>query len=208
VANTGILNHKFLYIAHGYGDKTEERFRLSSKKMESLLLKKNIPGLRWVFKSMDNDDHGQTPMEGIYKGLVAFNRQLTLNDAQIETFFKVTNKPFIESVKDYYRLASEWSGIKLPYLRDINLHGYNLLYDKRPKESKELFTWGLSIYPHNLNLYDSMGEIQQESGDKAAALKYYTAGLNEIKNQKQTLESKRYDQLIAAFEKRITSLDK
>ena len=208
LANTQLLNHKFLYIAHGYGDNYEERFKPASKKMENLLIKKNIAGLRWQFKSMDNDNHGLTPVEGIFKGLVALQRQLSLSDGQIEEFIKDKKKPFIENVKDYYKSASEWAGIKLPVVNKINSDGYNLFYDKRFKESLDLFTWGLSMYPHNINLYDSMAEIQNETGNKQASLKWYTAGLNEVKNQKQTLESKRYDQLIAGFEKHINALDK
>lgn len=203
LANSKTLNHKFLYIAHGYGDRYEELFRPSSKKVEAMLTKKNIAGLHWVFKSMDNDSHAFTPMEGIFKGLVALNRQLILTDPKIEEFLADKKTPFIENVKEYYKSVSEWAGIQLPVADEINSHGYNLFYAKRFKESLDLFTWGISIHPHNINLYDSIAEIQNETGDKQASLKWYTAGLNEVKNQKQTLEPKRYDQLIAGFEKHI-----
>ena len=129
-------------------------------------------------------------------------------DPKIEEFLADKKKPFIENVKDYYRSVSEWAGIQLPVAGEINSHGYNLFYDKRFKESLDLFTWGIYMYPHNINLYDSMAEIQNETGDKQASLKWYTAGLNEVKNQKQTLENKRYDQLIAGFEKNINKLNK
>ena len=208
LATTQTLNHKFLYLAHGYGDNYEERFKPASQKIGALLAKKNIAGLRWVFKSMDNDSHAFTGMEGIFKGLVALNRELSLSDEKIEEFVKDKKKPFIENVKNHYRSTSEWAGIKLPFVNEINADGYNLYYAKNNKEAIYLFKWGISIYPHNINLYDSMAEIQNEIGDKQASLKYYTDGLNEIKNQKQTLDSKRYDVLIAGFEKHIKQVSK
>lgn len=206
LANSKILNHKFLYIAHGYGDATEEKFKPATQKIHTLLIKKNIPGLRWDFKSMDNDSHGTTAMEGIFKGLIALNKQLNLSDEKVEMFINDKRKPFIENVKDYYASLSAWAGIKLPVVGEINGAGYNLLYSKRYKEATDLMAWGISIYPRNTNLYDSMGEIQQIIGDKQAALKYLTDGLTEVKNQKQTLSSKRYEQLIASFEKNIKAV--
>ena len=207
LGNTQLLNHKFLYIAHGYGDATEEKFKPSTKKMESLLIKKNITGLRWEFKSMDNNSHATTALEGIFKGLIALNNQLNLSNEKIETFINDKRKPFIENIKDHYKTTSEWASIKLPIVNEINNAGYYLFYSKRNKEAIEMMAWGLSYYPHNINLYDSMAEIQLGLGDKQASLKYYTAGLNEVKNQKQTLEPKRYDQLIAGFEKHIKEVN-
>jgi len=206
--NAQILNHKFLYIAHGYGDATEERFRPSAKKMENLLIKKNIEGLRWEFKSMDNNSHATTALEGIFKGLVALNKQLNLSNEKIETFINDKRKPFIENVKDHYKATSEWAGIKLPIVNEINGAAYGLFYSKRNKEAIDIMAWGLSYYPHNINLYDSMAEIQNEMGDKQASLKYYTAGLNEVKNQKQTLDPKRYETLIAGYERHIQEVSK
>lgn len=207
LANTQILNHKFLYIAHGFGDVTEERFRPSTQKIEALLIKKNITGLRWTFKSMDNDNHGLTQMEGIFKGLVALNKQLNLSDEKIEMFINDKRKPFIENVKDYYKSVSDWAGIKLPIVNEINNAGYGLFYSKRTKEAIDIMDWGIAMYPRNTNIYDSMAEIQLQSGDKQASIKYYTAGLNEVKNQKQTLDSKRYEALIASFEKHIKEVN-
>jgi predicted alpha/beta superfamily hydrolase len=106
LANATTLNHKFLYIAHGYRDATEERFRPSTEKVGSLLTKKNVPGLKWQVKAMDNDNHGLTGMEGIFKGLVAFNKEFTLSDSQIADFMNDKSKSFIDQFKEYYSTAS------------------------------------------------------------------------------------------------------
>jgi tetratricopeptide (TPR) repeat protein len=144
-------------------------------------------------------------IEDTYKGLVVFKGQLTLPDEQIDAFLNDGDKPFIENVKEHYNWA--WAGVKLPLVDELIHHGYNLFYAKRYQEAIDLFTWALSVYPRNLNLYDSMGEIQQGSGNKQTALKYYLAGLDEVKNQERILDNKEYDQLIAGFKRRIKALD-
>ncbi|GAB2986129.1 hypothetical protein GCM10027049_26630 [Mucilaginibacter puniceus] len=142
-----------------------------------------------------------------YKGLVVFKGELTLKDEQIEAFLNDTDKPFIENVKEHYNWASAWAGVKLPLVDELIHHGYNLFYAKRYQEAIALFTWALSVYPHNLNLYDSMGEIQQGVGNKQTALKFYLAGLDEVENQERILDNKEYDQFIAGFKRRIKALD-
>lgn len=146
-------------------------------------------------------------IEDTYKGLVVFKGQLTLTDEHIETFLNDADKPFIENVKEHYNWASACEGVKLPLVDEVIHHGYNLFYAKRYQEAIDLLAWALTIYPHDLNLYDSMGEIQQGSGNKQTALKYYMDGLDEVKNQERILESKKYDQLMAGFERRIKALD-
>ena len=142
-----------------------------------------------------------------YKGLVVFKGQLTLTDDKIDAFLNDGDKPFIENVKEHYSWAAAWVGVKLPLVDELIHHGNNLFYAKRYQEAIDLFTWALSVYPRNLDLYDSMGEIQQGSGNKQTALKYYLAGLDEIKNQQRILDNKKYDQLIAGFQRRIKALD-
>ena len=140
-----------------------------------------------------------------YKGLVVFKGELTLKDEQIEAFLNDTDKPFIDNVKEHYNWA--WADVQVSLVDEVIHHGYNLFYAKRYQEAIDIFTWALSVYPRNLNLYDSMGEIQQGSGNKQTALKYYMAGLDEVENQERILDNKEYDQLKAGFKRRIKALD-
>ena len=64
-------------------------------------------------------------IEDTYKGLVVFKGQLTLTDDQIDAFLNDGDKPFIENVKEHYNWASAWEGVKLPFVNEINLNGYN-----------------------------------------------------------------------------------
>ncbi|CAM4413774.1 Predicted hydrolase of the alpha/beta superfamily [Pedobacter westerhofensis] len=199
-----IFNHKFLYLAHGNRDYTEEKFKSATTKFDSLLNKRNFHGLRWKFKNLDNNNHGTTAMEGIFKGLYELNSQLTLSQSQIELFYK--SKSFIESVKDYYESASTWSSLKLPFVDDLNTMGYNCYYSGKNKEAIQIFEWALSIYPSNLNLYDSMGEVQENTGNKGLALTYYTKGINLLKEQKAYLAPKIYNEQLSYFESKLKSI--
>lgn len=205
--HTQIFKHKFLYIAYGFGDNYEERFKIGIEKFGSLIVKKNIPGLRWQIKSMDNDNHGMTAMEGIFKGLYALSQQFTLPATKVNAFYNDTSKSFIDNVKDHFKLASEWSSLKLPTVDNLNNIGYNCYYAGKINEAIQLFHWGLLLYPDNINLYDSMGEMQENNGDKKSALKFYSKGLNVVKKQIARLEHKSYNNLISNFKKRIKSLE-
>jgi len=142
-------------------------------------------------------------MEGFFKGLTMLNREFTLSENQVTFFLNDKNKPFIDHVIEYYSSASLWSGLKLPLVEDINDVGYNLFYAKYYKESIELFKYGISLYPDDTNLYDSIGEIQSGVGDKAAALKYYSEGLEALKKQKGNLTDAVYNRKLQGFEKNI-----
>lgn len=197
------LNHKFFYLAHGSGDAYEDNFKTGANQVDSILKKRNIPGLRWTFKSMDNDSHGTTAMEGIFKGLVALYRELTISDMQMNAFYKDQKKPLIENIKSYYQAASNWSGLKLPLVNDLNNMGYNCFYAAKNNEAIAMFKWALALYPDNINLYDSMAEIEANTGDKKEALNYYTKGLETVKKQQSLLSEKRYTSQITYFEKKI-----
>jgi predicted alpha/beta superfamily hydrolase len=200
------LNHKYFYLTHGAGDNYEDSFKKGSKKIFCLLKDKNITGFRWQYKEMDNDDHGTTPMEGIFKGLVALNRQFALSYTQVEDMYNTKDKPFLDAIKNYYQSSSKWAGLKLPDADVINTLGYNLYYKKRNAEAVAIFKWGLQLHPANFNLYDSMGEIQQELGNKQLALRYYNEGLNLVKQQKAKLSNEIYQGLLSGFTFRIKAL--
>jgi hypothetical protein len=95
----------------------------------------------------------------------------------------------------------------LPTVDVINSKGYNCIYSDHKKDATAIFEWGLSIFPDDINLYDSMGEIQQQSGDKKSALAYYMKGMDVVKKQKTRFDNKTYENLLAGFDGRIKSLD-
>jgi predicted alpha/beta superfamily hydrolase len=206
LANHQLLNGKFLYIAHGNGDAYEDNFKVGSDKIDSILQKRNIAGLRWQFKSMDNDSHGTTALEGIFKGLIALYRELTIPDKQISAFYKDHQISFFDHLKGYYEAASQWSGLSLPMADDINNVGYNCYYAGKNDDAVAVLNYGLTQYPDNVNLYDSIGEIETNTRKKSDALNHYLKGLEVVKKQEKLLPTKKYNSLVNHFENKIKTL--
>jgi predicted alpha/beta superfamily hydrolase len=200
--------NKFLYISYGKGDKLEERFRPSTMKMESLLKKKKLVGLRWTVKSLDNDSHGTTPMEGIFKGLLQFSRELTVDDAQAETFAKDKKVSYPDNLKAYYKRQSELSGIQLPTIGDVNRLAYNCFYSKNYDDAIKIMKWAISLYPDDSNLYDSMGEFQINAQNHKEATVYYVEGLKIIEQQKPRLTPTIYQDKVKWFSEQIKNAER
>jgi len=201
------LDHKFIYLAYGHSDVIEERFKVSTETLAQRFIDKNPVGLRWELARLDNDLHGLTAMEGIFKGLYALNRQFTLSPEQLQHFKKNTEHSFLTQVKDYFKTAADRSQLELPTAYQLNNLGYTCYYNGWTKEAIQLFYYGLAMYPHNINLYDSIGEIYQLNGDVKAASKFYNKGLRKVKKQLADIESQTASKLINNFKKRLKSLD-
>ena len=203
LATTKLLKHKFLYIAYGKGDKLEERFRPSSIRMENILKRKNIAGLRWQVQSLDNNSHGTTPLEGIFKGLILLNTDLTVTEVQIDFFSKDKKASYVDNLKAYYQKQTITTGIQLPTIGDINHLAYNSFYSQNKADAIKILQWGISLYTDDANLFDSMGELQQDSGNMKEAKYYYTQALNIIEKQKPLFQLLTYQDKINWFTGRI-----
>src|SRR5688500_12991590 len=59
----------------------------------------------------------------------------------------------------------------------INTKGYDLLQEKKLKESIDLFKLNVLAFPRSANTYDSLGEAYLESGDKKSAIENYKKSL-------------------------------
>lgn len=206
LATLKTLDNKFLYIAYGNGDRTEDLFRPATQKLEKILQQKNIPGLRWQVKSLDNDSHGATAIEGIFKGWMAFNKDLAVsNDVIMEQQAKA---PVTDYLKEQYKILSDKTGIKLPSIEDFNIIAYNRLYTNKQQEAIAIGKWALSMYPDDSNLYDSVGEFEQEVKNFAEARRYYSEGLQVVEKEKKRLSPEIYNKKTKSFKERLNSLPK
>lgn len=66
--------------------------------------------------------------------------------------------------------------MKLPE-DEVNLWGYRLLEQGRPKDAIEIFKLNVSLYPTSANTYDSLAEAYEVAGDRALAIKNYRRSL-------------------------------
>ncbi|MBL7734687.1 MAG: hypothetical protein JNL51_04460 [Chitinophagaceae bacterium] len=203
------LSGKFLYIAYGNTDETEENFRKSTISFGELLKKSKTPKVAYKIESLNNTSHSTTPMEGIFKGLAFINDFMNLPYEKYKPFFSDTSKRgFIDYVKQYFNAKSLQTGLLLPSIGELNIIAYNAFYAGKKDKAIQVLEWAISLYPDDSNLYDSMGEIQEETGNIESAKYYYQKGLSLIESQKSELSETIYKSKINSFKKRQNSLDK
>lgn len=148
-------------------------------------------------------------MEGIFKGLAFINDFMNLPYEKYKPFFSDTSKRgFIDYVKQYFNAKSLQTGLLLPSIGELNIIAYNAFYAGKKDKAIQVLEWAISLYPDDSNLYDSMGEIQEETGNIESAKYYYQKGLSLIESQKSELSETIYKSKINSFKKRQNSLDK
>ncbi len=203
------ISGRFLYIAYGNADEMEEKFRKSTIKFGELLKKSKIPRLIYKIEPLNNMSHSTTPMEGIFKGLIFINDFMNLPYEKYKIFFSDTSKrSFIDYIKQYFKTKSLQTGLLLPSINELNLIAYNAFYAGKKNEAIQVLEWAISLYPDDSNLYDSMGEIQEETGYIEKAKYYYQKGFSVIESQKSELSESTYKSKINWFQKRLDKTDK
>ena len=139
--------------------------------------------------------------------MILFNKDLTVTDEQTDMIQKDKKTPYVDNLKAYYKKQVLITGIQLPTIRDINRLAYNCFYTQDKEDAIKLMLWGISMYPGDANLFDSMGEFQQDAGNIAEAKSYYTEGLKIIEKQKPFFQTTTYQEKIKWFTERIKSTE-
>lgn len=200
------LTNSILYISYGNTDEIEEKFKPSTIKLQRGLSSLSTHFFLSKVENLNNDSHSTTPMEGIFKGLIFINNSLTIpRDVEMSSLMD-KSKNYIDFIKTYFKRRTEETGIILPTIADINRLAYNCFYYERKKDAIDLIEWAIQLYPDDANLFDSLGEFQQDVGNIEKAKYYYSAGLKIIENQKPLMEKKLYQGKIDWFTKRIKDI--
>ena len=203
------LSGRFLYIAHGKDDETEDKFMPSTTRFGDLLDQSNIQNLNYKVDALNNASHSTTPMEGIFKGLVFINDFMNLPYTTYKPLLQNDSSgKFVEYVRDYFKQQHAKTGAPLPSIGELNLIAYNAFYAKQKEEAIRLLEWGVSLYPNDANLYDSIGEMEEDVGDIARAQLYYTQGLSIVKSQKDKLPDSTFASKVNWFNKRLDNIQK
>lgn len=203
------LSDRFLYIAFGKSDETEEKFKKSTIKFGNLLKENKTSNFNYKVDQLNNNSHSTTPMEGIFKGLIFINDFMNLPYEKYKPFLDDNSSgSLIDYVQKYFEEQSIKTRATLPSIGELNTIAYNVFYANRKKEATQILEWGILRYPDDSNLYDSMGEIQENAGDIEKAKYYYNQGLSIIKSQKDKLSDKTYSSKINWFNKRLDKIQK
>ncbi|HMF71066.1 MAG TPA: hypothetical protein VK616_06305 [Flavitalea sp.] len=98
-------------------------------------------------------------------------------------------------------------GLKLPAIEDINHISYNLFYSGKTDHAIQIASWAVELYPDDVNLYDSLGELLQNSGKKDEARRIYQKGIEVVALQKKLMDASSYNSLKDALVERLHSLE-
>jgi predicted alpha/beta superfamily hydrolase len=154
-----------LYVTLGdEGDVMQSGF----DRMKAVLEQHASPNLRWRMVSMKEEDHGSIVLRSYYNG--------------IEAIFEGWQMPRsagapsagLDAVEAHYRKLSDRLGwTVLPSEPTVNQLGYAALRTKQVADAVALFRLNVANYPESANVYDSLGEGLEASGQLRVALENY-----------------------------------
>ncbi len=123
-------------------------------------------GLSWTAVTLNYECHETTAHPGLYYG--------------IKNLFSEWRYPHrlmqsdLARVKEHFRKVSQHLGYRVnPPEEILNIVGYNNLDNGNSEEAVAIFIHNTELYPNSANVYDSLGEAYERSGDLDAALTNY-----------------------------------
>ena len=139
-------------------------------KFKELLSKIQIKGFEWGAQQMLDEDHGSVVLRSHYFGL-----------RKIFEGWQVARNPFtgivvggLAGAEEHYKKLSQRLGYTIPVPEVlINQMGYQLLNNKKNEEAIAVFKSNVERYPASANVYDSLAEAYERSGQLDMARSNY-----------------------------------
>ena len=162
------LNGKTLFISQANTlspkDTVNDHFE-SIREFATLLETRNQSGLRWKYEYYPDDTHGSAPLITEYDGL-RFLFEKYPRAAQ--------NASTPEELLKMYEVFSQQTGVTFhPWEGTLNQLGYRAMNEKNLEMAQRYFQLAIDYYPQSSNVYDSMGELWMNKGDKKKAISFY-----------------------------------
>src|SRR5687768_11355808 len=151
--------NKTLFV--GLGD--EPPYMESYNALQQLLKQSKPKNLEYEFRLFKEENHGSVVLPAYYAGL-----------RKIYAGWSVPGGGSVADIENHYDNLSKRYGytIKVPEAL-MNRIGYQLLAAGKTAEAIAVFEKNVASYPGSANVYDSLGEGYERSGDKAKARGYY-----------------------------------
>lgn len=148
------FHHTFYMSLGREGEEIEE----SLAYLDNLLKKTGSEGLRWNYDFMANEDHRTIPHLAFYRGLEFIFDGWRLRENYDELG--------LEGILNHYEELSRRFGytITVPE-QTLNQMGYQLIARGNLNEAIKVFRKNVDLYPDSANVYDSLGEALERSGD-------------------------------------------
>jgi len=128
---------------------------------------KSPKNLNFMYTKRMEDNHGSSPHLTIYNGLLFIYGDWKLDEETIKGGMKAIDK--------HNKALSKTYGIEMTAPENfINLLGYRYLVEKNYDEAIDIFKENVKRYPESANVYDSLGEAYEKSGNKEKAKENYS----------------------------------
>jgi len=144
----------------------------SALDLNDFLSQNKKSNLQYQYKYYKDDNHGSVPLIATYDALrflFAFN-QLKLSIGEQMNF----NKAVFTKIEKHYENLSKHFGYKVNVPEQvINNYGYQSLAKKENDLAGYLFKLNVANYPQSPNVFDSLGDFYETTGDKKNAIANY-----------------------------------
>lgn len=172
-------------------------FSRSNITLSNIINQSSKNGLSYGWKFYKNDLHGTIPLPSIMDGLI-----FDFKWYQMENTHKfnnpVTPKEELLSIINHRtdKLKKHFGYAVPPYPEMLlNISGYMSLDMEQIEKSKMYFELAMKFYPESANVYDSMADFYERTGDIKNAIKYLNKALeindnNSYKQRIKTLKEK------------------
>lgn len=130
--------------------------------------------LTWKYENMQNDTHGTVVHNSVYNGLLEHYLDWRLPHD--------LGKNAVTTIKKHYKKLSEKYGypVQAPESQ-LNQLGYMILNSKMYDQAIAVFKLNVEKYPDSPNVYDSLGEAYENSGELKLALANYEIAVDKGK---------------------------
>ena len=152
------LGHEGDLITRGY-----ERLR-------DVLSKQKVKGFEWEAAQMADEDHGSVVLRSHYAGLrkvfAGWRVPFDPNTGAVAGGLKGVDEHYAKLSKRLGYTVATPEGL-------INQMGYGLMFQKKMDEAIAVFKANIERYPESANVYDSLAEAYEKSGQIELALANY-----------------------------------
>ena len=157
---------KDLFITLG----DEPTYIASIERIEKLL-SDETENLVWEISKRESEDHNSVPLKSLYDGLEFIYSGWRLTNETIDD-------GFVAVKKHYSSLSNKYGFDVKPTELVVNAIGYRYLGNNDNENAFEAFKYNVKHYPNSANVYDSLGETFEKTGNMNAARDNYQLAVN------------------------------
>jgi predicted alpha/beta superfamily hydrolase len=189
---SNLTSDKFFYMCNSAGY-PEEGDWIPARKQIADIFKSEAFSKKVIFKNQDfsaSETHWSVFQIGVLNGLKEYFNYQYFNSDNLLKYYDVLYKKKLIDLNP----------------QNANQLAYTFFYMGKPNDALKILLWAHQLFPKDLNLFDSIGEMYQNLNKKDEARKYYFLLDKNIEEQKGTLKADEYEQLKNGVKSRLNSL--